>query len=220
MNLSEELILEQQNTDPKSFASRKRTFHFLKKRWTRSSIESVERSNTNTRSNLTNSWQIKEWKMSSRRYYLILMHLYRTSANLLYMWRFKYILSTFFLPLFPICSLADGFLSKNLIFSERIWVPRCPTGWSRPVTFCSTISLVPPASVPSTCHGRRKKNVGICLLCFWIYAASQNTWTILDWLIQSEDSQAPCHLLTSLDNLNFRQALEPHDLVWETEYED
>ncbi len=79
------------------------------------------------------------------------MQFTRTSTNLLYMCRFKYILSTFFRPSIPICSLANGFLSKNPRFWARTRVPGCPRGWRRPVTLWSTIAFVPPASVPSTC---------------------------------------------------------------------
>uniref|UniRef100_A0A2P2JWK0 Glycosyltransferase n=1 Tax=Rhizophora mucronata TaxID=61149 RepID=A0A2P2JWK0_RHIMU len=68
------------------------------------------------------------------------------------MCRFKYILSTSFLPFIPICSLTEGFWSKNWRFCARTRVPGRPTGCRRPVTLCSTISFVPPASVPSTCH--------------------------------------------------------------------
>ena len=82
--------------------------------------------------------------------YLLLMHLTITSTNFLYMCCFKYILCTFFLPSIPICFLANWFLSKNRRFCPRTWFPGCPTGWRRPVTLCSTISCVPPASVPRT----------------------------------------------------------------------
>ena len=69
---------------------------------------------------LSNSKPIKESLcVLADRCHLTLMHLYRTSPNFLYMCRFKYIFSTFLLPLIPICSLTDGFLSASSIFWAR-----------------------------------------------------------------------------------------------------
>lgn len=90
------------------------------------------------------------WKLQAQGSYLLLMHLTITSTNLLYMCCFKYIFRTFFLPSSPICSLTDRFSSKYRRFCARTGFPGRPVGWRRPVTLCSTISSVPPASVPST----------------------------------------------------------------------
>lgn len=88
--------------------------------------------------------------------YLLLMHLVITSTKFLYMCCFKYIFCTFFLPSTPICFLANWFLSKNRRFCARTSFPGCPTGWRRPVTLFSTISRVPPASVPRTYSTKMK----------------------------------------------------------------
>ena len=56
-----------------------------------------------------------------------------------------------YLPLRPSCSLAAASLRRKRRFWASTISPSLPTGCSRPVTLSSTISLVPPAFVPSTC---------------------------------------------------------------------
>lgn len=108
----------------------------------------VHKRNSNTRKNVFNR---KEWKLVFIQSYFILMQSYSTSPNLLYMCFFEYISSTFFLPLLPNRFLSEGLFSKYWILLARTWVPGRPKEWRRPVTLCSTISFVPPASVPRTC---------------------------------------------------------------------
>ena len=55
-------------------------------------------------------------------------------------------------PSCPISLLAVGSCSRKDSCWARMGMPLDPTGWSRPVTFSTTISGVPPTSVPSTCR--------------------------------------------------------------------
>lgn len=93
--------------------------------------------------------------------YFILMDLYKISPNFWYMCFFRYIFSTFSLPFSPIYCLAVGCCSKNSMFWARAGAPRRPRGWSRPVTLCSTISFVPPESVPRT-YNHQKSYCSMC----------------------------------------------------------
>lgn len=126
-------------------------------------------------------WFQKQWKneteVRNKIYvYLGLMHLTRTSTNLLYMCRFKYVFSTLSLPCIPICFLTDGCSSKNWRFWARALTPGRPIGWRRPVTLWSTISFVPPASVPRTCSKNRNQSNVFQACCFNVNQCGIRRW--------------------------------------------